>query len=87
MPTPGGPLGEGSIVNGWLRCPRHGYDHDPISGRPPEGFGDAVPAYPIEERTDGVHVRVPAPAPLVLTAADVLVETLIAYGVTHVFGR
>jgi pyruvate oxidase len=38
-------LGEGSIENGWLRCPWHGYDYDPISGAPPEGFSDAVPAY------------------------------------------
>src|SRR5262249_45828390 len=34
-PHQGGPLGEGSIENGWLRCPWHGYDYDPISGRPP----------------------------------------------------
>jgi pyruvate oxidase len=85
-PHQGGPLGEGSIENGWLRCPWHGYDYDPISGRPPEGFGDGVPAYPVDERTDGVYVQVPAPATPVRTAADVLVETLIAYGVTHVFG-
>ena len=85
-PHQGGPLGEGSIENGWLRCPWHGYDYDPISGRPPEGLGDGVPAYPVEERADGVYVQVPAPATPVRTAADVLVETLIAYGVTHVFG-
>ena len=37
-PHQGGPLGEGSIENGWLRCPWHGYDYDPLTGRPPEGF-------------------------------------------------
>ena len=36
-PHQGGPLGEGSIENGWLRCPWHGYDYDPLTGRPPEG--------------------------------------------------
>jgi thiamine pyrophosphate-dependent acetolactate synthase large subunit-like protein/nitrite reductase/ring-hydroxylating ferredoxin subunit len=85
-PHQGGPLGEGSIENGWLRCPWHGYDYDPISGRPPEGFSDGVPAYPVEERADGVYVQVPEPVAHVRTAADVLVETLVAYGVTHVFG-
>ena len=44
-PHQGGPLGEGSIENGWLRCPWHGYDYDPLTGKPPEGFTDAVVAY------------------------------------------
>jgi hypothetical protein len=26
-PHQGGPVGEGSIENGWLRCPWHGYDY------------------------------------------------------------
>jgi pyruvate oxidase len=85
-PHQGGPLGEGSIENGWLRCPWHGYDYDPISGRPPEGFSDGVATYPVQERPDGVFVRLPAPAPAVRTVADVLVETLVKFGITHVFG-
>ena len=28
-PHQGGPLGEGSIEKGLLRCPWHGYDYDP----------------------------------------------------------
>src|SRR5690349_22608885 len=66
-PHQGGPLGEGSIENGWLRCPWHGYDYDPISGRPPEGFTDGPLAYPVQERPDGVYVRLPDPAPAVRT--------------------
>jgi len=85
-PHQGGPLGEGSIENGWLRCPWHGYDYDPLTGRPPEGFSDGPPAYAVEERPDGVYVRLPAPAPTARTVADVLVETLVAFGITHVFG-
>jgi pyruvate oxidase len=85
-PHQGGPLGEGSIENGWLRCPWHGYDYDPITGRPPAGFSDGVTSFDVEERTDGVYVRVPARAPAVRTVGDALVETLVAYGVTHVFG-
>ena len=41
-PHQGGPLGEGSIEKGWLRCPWHGYDYDPLSGSPPPGFDDAA---------------------------------------------
>ncbi len=29
-PHQGGPLGEGSIEKGWLRCPWHGYDYHPV---------------------------------------------------------
>ncbi|NUR97575.1 MAG: Rieske 2Fe-2S domain-containing protein [Kribbellaceae bacterium] len=85
-PHQGGPLGEGSIEKGLLRCPWHGYDYDPISGQPPEGFSDSVPSYPVDERADGVYVQLPElPAPA-RTVADVLVETLVAHGVSHVFG-
>jgi pyruvate oxidase len=85
-PHQGGPVGEGSIENGWLRCPWHGYDYDPITGQPPEGFSDAVPAYAVEERPDGVYVALPEPAEEVRTVADVVVDTLIAHGVDTVFG-
>ena len=34
-PHQGGPLGEGSIEKGWLRCPWHGYDYSPCNGKPP----------------------------------------------------
>ena len=34
-PHQGGPLGEGSIENCWLRCPWHGYDYHPTTGVPP----------------------------------------------------
>ena len=34
-PHQGGPLGEGSIENGLLRCPWHGFDYCPSTGHPP----------------------------------------------------
>jgi pyruvate oxidase len=49
-PHQGGPLGEGSIENGLLRCPWHGYDYDPLTGQSPGTFGDAVDVYDVEER-------------------------------------
>ncbi|HEY3004391.1 MAG TPA: thiamine pyrophosphate-binding protein, partial [Kribbellaceae bacterium] len=85
-PHQGGPIGEGSIENGWLRCPWHGYDYDPLTGRPPEGFSDAVTAYDVEQRPDGLYVRMPEVPRAGRTVADVLVETLVAHGVTQVFG-
>ena len=85
-PHQGGPLGEGSIEKGLLRCPWHGYDYDPISGRPPGGFDDAVPGFPVREDGDGSYVRLPAPATPARSVADVIVATLVAFGVTEFFG-
>jgi pyruvate oxidase len=85
-PHQGGPLGEGSIENGWLRCPWHGYDYDPITGRPPEGLVDSVVSYPVELRDGGVYVELPQRGEEVRTVSDVIVETLVAWGITHVFG-
>ena len=85
-PHQGGPLGEGSIEKGWLRCPWHGYDYSPCSGQPPPPFDDAPAAYPTEVGDDGVYALLPDPAPRERTVSDVMVETMVAYGVTHVFG-
>ncbi|MGH3919524.1 MAG: thiamine pyrophosphate-binding protein [Pseudonocardiaceae bacterium] len=85
-PHQGGPLGEGSIEKGLLRCPWHGYDYDPLTGKPPAGFSDGVTSYQVDERADGVYVQLPPIRAEVRTVADVMVETLVAYGVTRVFG-
>ncbi len=85
-PHQGGPLAEGSIENGWLRCPWHGYDYDPISGLPPGGFADKPTSFEVELRPDGVYIGVPAESPRARTVSDVMVDTMINWGVTHVFG-
>ncbi len=85
-PHQGGPLGEGAIEKGWLRCPWHGYDYDPLTGSPPPGFSDAPTCFPLEVRDDGVYVAVQDAAPHEQTVADVIVETMANWGVTHVFG-
>ena len=85
-PHQGGPLGEGSIEKGMLRCPWHGYDYDPLTGTPPTGFSDAPPCFPLEIREDGVYVEIDREPAHVRTASDVMVETMIEWGVTHVFG-
>ena len=85
-PHQGGPLGEGSIEGGWLRCPWHGYDYSPKNGRPPPPFDDAPPAYRTEVRDDGVYAALPVERLRDRTVSDVLVETMVNWGVTHVFG-
>ncbi len=85
-PHQGGPLGEGSIEKGWLRCPWHGYDYSPKNGRPPGAFADAPAAYRTEQRDDGIYVALPVEIPRVRSISDVMVETMINWGVTHVFG-
>src|SRR5919197_6467222 len=63
-PHQGGPLGEGSIENGLLRCPWHGFDYCPLDGKSP-GFEDEARTYPLEIRdgevwigvTEDAHVR------------------------------
>ncbi len=56
-PHQGGPLGEGSIENGLLRCPWHGYDYCPLTGTSP-GFDDEATTYPLEIRDGEVFVGV-----------------------------
>jgi pyruvate oxidase len=85
-PHQGGPLGEGTIENGWLRCPWHGWDYCPHDGRPPGGFDDAVTSYPVEVREDGVWVGLPGAAPEERTVSDVLAGTLVRWGVRWTFG-
>lgn len=84
-PHQGGPLGEGSIENGCLRCPWHGWDFDPITGKPP-GFPDGVQTFPVEERDDGVYVGIEAEPEHVRTITDVMAETMTNWGITHIFG-
>ena len=85
-PHQGGPLGEGSIEKGWLRCPWHGYDYDPLTGAPPPPFDDAPPCFATEVRPDGVYVALPPLPPAVRTVSDVLTETMCNWGVDAVFG-
>ena len=84
-PHQGGPLGEGSIENGLLRCPWHGWDYDPLTGLAP-GYDDGVETFPIEVRDDGVYVGFEVERPHVRTVSDVMAETMINWGIRWVFG-
>ncbi len=85
-PHQGGPLGEGSIEDGWLRCPWHGWDFHPCTGRSPGSHEDGVPTFQVEHREDGIYVGVEEEAPRVRSVSDVMAETMVNWGVTHVFG-
>ena len=91
-PHQGGPLGEGSIEIGadrqcWLRCPWHGWDFDPKTGRPPGGHEDSGQRlYPLELRDDGIYVGLEPQPPHTATVTDVMAETMTNWGVTSVFG-
>jgi thiamine pyrophosphate-dependent acetolactate synthase large subunit-like protein/nitrite reductase/ring-hydroxylating ferredoxin subunit len=84
-PHQGGPLGEGSIENGLLRCPWHGWDYDPITGKAP-GYDDGVETFEVEARDDGVYVGMPKEKGHVRTVGDLMMESLANWGVQHVFG-
>ncbi|MFG6098485.1 thiamine pyrophosphate-binding protein [Leptothoe sp. ISB3NOV94-8A] len=87
-PHQGGPLGEGSIENGLLRCPWHGWDYCPLTGAPPGALevDDALATFPVDVRSDGVYVGLDIEQPHIRTVSDVMVETMVNWGVTHVFG-
>ncbi len=84
-PHQGGPLGEGSIENGHLRCPWHGWDYCPLTGKAP-GYDDGVEAFPVEVRDDGVYVELPDEQPHVRTISDLMMETMVNWDVKWVFG-
>lgn len=85
-PHQGGPLGEGSIENGWLRCPWHGWDFHPITGKPPGGYDDGVTTFPVEQRDDGIYVGFPAEEEHAATVSDIMAETMAAWDIKWVFG-
>lgn len=91
-PHQGGPLGEGSIEKGegdkcWLRCPWHGWDFDPLTGKPPGGHEDSgQEMFPVEERDDGIYVGLPPEPAHVRTSTDVVAETMVNWGLKRVFG-
>ncbi len=84
-PHQGGPLDEGTVADCVLRCPWHGWAFDVRTGASVDG-NEAVATFPVEVRDDGVYVAVAAEVERKRTISDVMVETMVNWGVTHVFG-
>ncbi|WP_350290549.1 thiamine pyrophosphate-binding protein [uncultured Croceitalea sp.] len=85
-PHQGGPLGEGSIENGMLRCPWHGWDYHPCTGNSPGGFDDGIETFAIKVDGDSIYVGLEEEADHQTTVSDIMVETMVNWGVTKVFG-
>lgn len=91
-PHQNGPLGEGSIERGvddkcWIRCPWHGWDFDPLTGKPPGGHEDSgQKTYPIDVRDGEIFVGLEPEPEHTRTVTDTVVETLVNWGVKRVFG-
>ncbi len=85
-PHQGGPLGEGSIENGLLRCPWHGWDFHPCTGLPPGGYDDGVTTFEVKEEGNAVYVGIPEEPVHEETVSDVMVQTMVNWGVNTVFG-
>lgn len=85
-PHQGGPLGEGSIENGMLRCPWHGWDFDPCSGLPPGGYDDGIDTFEIKEEGNSIFVGVPEEEKHQETISDVMMQTMVNWGVDTGFG-
>ena len=84
-PHQGGPLGEGQLDGEWLLCPWHGYEYNPKSGNPPEGYGDCATPLLLDIRQDGIYVQVDEPEHTP-TISDQLVQVMTNWGVDTVFG-
>ncbi|MGB1111425.1 MAG: thiamine pyrophosphate-binding protein, partial [Gammaproteobacteria bacterium] len=69
-----------------LRCPWHGWDFHPLTGRSPGAHDDGVDIYPVEIRDEGVFVAVKESTEHKPTVSDLMAETMVNWGVTHVFG-
>ena len=84
-PHQGGPLGEGLIENGYVRCPWNGYEYAPQDGSPPGGYDDRVETYPLELRDDGIYVAVEAET-ATDTIAKQMMEVATDWGIDACFG-
>jgi pyruvate oxidase len=84
-PHQGGPLGEGTIEDGWLICPWHGYEYDPVTGEPPGGYNDAATPFAIDETPDAVRIGIPVVAERE-SLMDQMVDVMTDWGVDTVFG-
>lgn len=87
-----GPLGEGSIEKGiddkcWVRCPWHGWDFDPLTGKPPGGHEDTgQKMFPIELRDGEIFIGLEPEPAAPRTVSDAMVETFTNWGIQSVFG-
>ena len=87
-PTKGGRSATAQLEDGYLLCPWHTYQYDPVTGKPPPGFVDAATAYPVRDVADSsgdLELEIPAVAARV-SLMDQVVDVLCDWGLDACFG-
>lgn len=84
-PHQGGPLIDGKIEDGIIRCPWHGHPFDPLSGKSLGNDSD-LQTFEVEERTDGIYIKIAPAKKSEWTVSHIIAETLVNWGIKHVFG-
>jgi CDGSH-type Zn-finger protein/nitrite reductase/ring-hydroxylating ferredoxin subunit len=84
-PHQGGPLSEGVLRNGAVRCPWHGHDFDLKTGK---GVGnpDRAETFKVREQDGRIEIAIPKPKRSEWTVSHVIAETMVEWGVDTVFG-
>lgn len=81
----GGPVIDGKIENGVIRCPWHGHPFNPLNGKA-IGKDSDLKSFEVEERSDGIYLRIAPAKKSEWTVSHVIAETLVNWGIKHVFG-
>lgn len=81
----GGPLMDGKIEDGIIRCPWHGHPFDPLSGKS-LGKDSDLQTFEVDEREDGIYIKIAPAKKSEWTVSHIIAETLVNWGIKHVFG-
>ncbi|MGC9331320.1 MAG: thiamine pyrophosphate-binding protein [Bacteroidales bacterium] len=81
----GGPLIDAKIEDNIIRCPWHGHPFDPVSGKS-LGHDADLKSFKTEVRNDGIYLEIAPPEKSAWTVSHVIAETLVNWGIKHVFG-
>ena len=81
----GGPIIDAKIEDGVIRCPWHGHPFNPLNGKS-LGHDADLKSYKTEIRDDGIYLEIAPPKKSAWTVSHVIAETLVNWGVKHVFG-
>ena len=85
-PHQGGPLYDGMLEDGYIRCPWHGHGFHHITGKA-LGKDQDLQAFEVDIRKDGsIYLKVSAPERSEWTISHVMIETMINWGIRTVFG-
>lgn len=84
-PHQGGPIIDAKLEDGIIRCPWHGHPVDPLSGKS-LGQDNDLPTFEVKEQEDGVYLKATAPEKSAWTVSHVIAETMVNWGIRHVFG-